>query len=131
MRRAIAALPCRKYVPAAPADGGEAGEEAGTCAICLTDFEAGEEVRLLNCMHEFCKECIDVWIERQGMSASCPLCKRLLIADAAPGRNAQQRRTPAPAAPAAGSSSDAAVSSPSVFSRAVATTCAALEHGHV
>ena len=30
-------------------------------------------------MHEFCKECIGEWIERQGLAAACPLCKRMLI----------------------------------------------------
>ena len=37
------------------------------------------QVRLLPCMHEFCKECIGEWIERQGLAAACPLCKRMLI----------------------------------------------------
>ena len=78
--RAIAALPCRKYaLPPSSATDEEGAEEGGTCAICLGDFEAGEEVRLLPCLHEFCKPCIDVWIERQGLSASCPLCKRMLV----------------------------------------------------
>mmetsp|Transcript_7215 Transcript_7215/g.18836 ORF Transcript_7215/g.18836 Transcript_7215/m.18836 type:complete len:437 (+) Transcript_7215:55-1365(+) len=89
VRRAIASLPCRKYAKAAVEDGGEEGDEHGTCAICLGDFEEGEEVRLLPCMHEFCKPCIDQWIERQGLSASCPLCKRLLV-PGVPGRNERQ-----------------------------------------
>ena len=87
VRRAIAALPVRKYRAAAAADGGEAGE-GDSCAICLGDFDEGEEVRLLPCMHEFCRACIDPWIERQGLAASCPLCKRRLVQRRA-GRNEQ------------------------------------------
>mmetsp|Transcript_51015 Transcript_51015/g.101485 ORF Transcript_51015/g.101485 Transcript_51015/m.101485 type:complete len:464 (-) Transcript_51015:416-1807(-) len=88
--RAIAALPCRKYSAAemaAEEELGRGADEGGdTCAICLSEFEVGEDVRLLPCMHEFCRECIDVWIQRQGLSASCPLCKRMLV-PTTPGRN--------------------------------------------
>ena len=69
--------PSASAAPEDLADGEE--EEGGSCAICLCDFEEGDEVRLLPCYHEFCKECIDVWIERQGLAASCPLCKRRLV----------------------------------------------------
>ena len=41
-------------------------------------------------MHEFCKSCIDVWIQRQGLAASCPLCKRMLV-PSVPGTNATSR----------------------------------------
>ena len=73
VRRTIASLPTRRY--RREAEGGE----STSCAICLGDFEDGEEVRLLPCMHEFCKGCIDPWIERQSLAAACPLCKRMLI----------------------------------------------------
>jgi hypothetical protein len=105
VRRAIAALPCRAYRKAAAADDDvEAAtddDERCTCAICLCDFEEGEEVRLLPCMHEFCRECIDAWIGRQGIAASCPLCKRMLV-PRAPGRNAvaDDADAPVPDAPA-------------------------------
>ena len=83
VRKAISSLPCRRFVmPPTPADGGESGnggDEGPTCSICLGEFGEGEEVRLLPCMHEFCKDCIDSWILRQGIAASCPLCKRMLI----------------------------------------------------
>jgi hypothetical protein len=69
-------------------------EEDGTCAICLCEFEEGEEVRLLPCYHEFCKECIDVWIERQGLSATCPLCKRRLVPARPNDPNGQGPSTP-------------------------------------
>ena len=75
--RVIASLPTRRHCEAAAAEAGDGDGE--TCAICLGDFEEGEEVRLLPCLHEFCKGCIDLWIERQGLAAACPLCKRALI----------------------------------------------------
>ena len=81
-------------------------EEAGTCAICLGDFEEGDEVRLLPCMHEFCKECIDGWISRQGLQASCPLCKRMLI-PRAPGRNSESQGAASADAASAARGSDA------------------------
>jgi hypothetical protein len=97
VRKAISSLPCRRFVmPPTPADGGESGnggDEGPTCSICLGEFGEGEEVRLLPCMHEFCKDCIDSWILRQGIAASCPLCKRMLI----PRRPARNGLAPSPA----------------------------------
>ncbi|KAF2836001.1 hypothetical protein M501DRAFT_911090, partial [Patellaria atrata CBS 101060] len=44
------------------------------CRVCLCDYEAGEEARLLvNCNHLFHRECIDQWLTT-GRN-SCPLCR--------------------------------------------------------
>mmetsp|Transcript_32270 Transcript_32270/g.72803 ORF Transcript_32270/g.72803 Transcript_32270/m.72803 type:complete len:188 (+) Transcript_32270:666-1229(+) len=75
--QAIKALPCKQYHPDAAA--AEDSTDPGSCAICLSDFEEGELVRTLPCAHDFCKPCIDSWIKRQGMAASCPLCKRAIV----------------------------------------------------
>jgi len=45
------------------------------CLICLCDYEASEEVRLLSkCQHMFHRECIDEWLTT-GRN-SCPMCRQ-------------------------------------------------------
>ena len=44
------------------------------CPICFADFEAGEQVRTLECDHVFHTECVDPWLVRQ--RNECPLCRR-------------------------------------------------------
>ncbi|XP_061357462.1 RING-H2 finger protein ATL8-like [Gastrolobium bilobum] len=45
------------------------------CAICLSEFAAGDEVRVLpQCGHGFHVACIDKWLESH---SSCPSCRAL------------------------------------------------------
>lgn len=44
------------------------------CAVCLDDFEHGQQVRRLACSHLYHRTCIDPWL--QTSSNCCPLCKR-------------------------------------------------------
>ncbi|KAF9132902.1 hypothetical protein BGW39_011088 [Mortierella sp. 14UC] len=43
------------------------------CAICLCDFEDGDELRHLYCNHLFHRNCVDRWLVK---NAFCPKCKR-------------------------------------------------------
>ncbi|CAN0854900.1 RING-H2 finger protein ATL65 [Linum grandiflorum] len=53
-------------------------EDGGTCAICLCEFEEGEELKTLpECMHSFHVGCIDMWLYSH---SNCPMCRT----DAAP-----------------------------------------------
>ncbi|CAJ1359623.1 unnamed protein product [Effrenium voratum] len=44
-----------------------------SCAVCLSDFEGGEQLRRLPCAHCFHQACIDRWLRRNQV---CPLCLR-------------------------------------------------------
>ncbi|KAK7307372.1 hypothetical protein VNO77_40377 [Canavalia gladiata] len=51
----------------------DGGDESDTCAVCLGDFEEGEELRSLpECMHSFHVSCIDMWLNSH---SSCPVCR--------------------------------------------------------
>ncbi|RVX15784.1 RING-H2 finger protein ATL80 [Vitis vinifera] len=57
-----------------------AAETAGNltdCAICLTEFVGGDEIRVLpQCGHGFHVGCIDTWL---GSHCSCPSCRQILV----------------------------------------------------
>lgn len=57
-----------------PPEDVESEEEEPICAVCLEEFEPGQQVRQLACSHLYHRSCIDPWL--QSSSNSCPLCKR-------------------------------------------------------
>lgn len=64
------AIPAEKYEDS-HVDGVTNG---GTCAVCIQEFAAREDVRKLsNCRHVFHKCCIDPWVELG--RTTCPLCR--------------------------------------------------------
>ncbi|KAJ3195557.1 hypothetical protein HK101_011777 [Irineochytrium annulatum] len=49
--------------------------DVAMCAICIADFEPGEEGRRLACTHMFHVGCIDPWL--LSGKRECPLCKKV------------------------------------------------------
>ena len=52
---------------------------AGECSVCLEGYPECSRVTTLPCKHSFHAECIEPWLRQQGMSATCPLCKRIVF----------------------------------------------------
>ncbi|KAG0252719.1 hypothetical protein BG011_006839 [Mortierella polycephala] len=44
------------------------------CAVCLGEYEVGDQVRTLPCHHQYHLECIDPWLLT--VASFCPICKR-------------------------------------------------------
>ncbi|KAK7310659.1 hypothetical protein RJT34_08295 [Clitoria ternatea] len=55
----------------------ESAGKFSDCAICLTEFAAGDEIRVLpQCGHGFHVSCIDAWLRSH---SSCPSCRQILV----------------------------------------------------
>ncbi|XAR63035.1 hypothetical protein NMG60_11022820 [Bertholletia excelsa] len=68
------AILIREFLPAVKFD----GDALESCAVCLCEVEAGEEIRwLANCRHVYHRGCVDSWMD-QGQS-TCPLCRTLMV----------------------------------------------------
>eukprot|EP00939_MAST-03C_sp_MAST-3C-sp1_P003692 g3692.t1 len=65
---AIAKLPKTKFRP------GMFDDSDSKCAICLCDYEDGDDLRPLPCAgkHHFHQECVDDWLK---VNATCPICR--------------------------------------------------------
>jgi len=50
--------------------------EHKSCMICMEEFEDGENIRLLPCLHRFHRDCIDKWLNT---STTCPVCKKDIV----------------------------------------------------
>jgi hypothetical protein len=50
--------------------------ELSQCQICLDPFSVRDTIRTIPCFHVFHRECIDGWLEQQGM---CPVCSHPLL----------------------------------------------------
>lgn len=71
-KKALKMFPVVNYSPEMNLPG--LGEE---CVICLSDFAAGEQLRLLpKCNHGFHIRCIDKWLTQQ---MTCPKCRHCLV----------------------------------------------------
>ncbi|PON48058.1 43kDa postsynaptic protein [Trema orientale] len=58
-----------------------AAEADSECAVCLSAFEEGEEIRNLpRCKHSFHAPCIDMWLYSH---SDCPLCRAPVVVSGA------------------------------------------------
>ncbi|CAL4995575.1 unnamed protein product [Urochloa decumbens] len=67
---AVARLEKRRY-------DGDADAAAARCAICIEDFEIGDDQTVMPCSHRFHEGCIAKWLAR---SRLCPCCRHALPA---------------------------------------------------
>ncbi|PKI39208.1 E3 ubiquitin-protein ligase RHA1B-like [Punica granatum] len=74
----VSALLIRELLPVDRFEDG--ADPPGSCAVCLYEFEAGEEIRRLrNCRHVFHRNCLDLWMDCDQMT--CPLCRTQFVPD--------------------------------------------------
>lgn len=64
----IERLPSTTFTAAAIAN---LGPDEKECSICMEEYQAGDKIRFLPCMHVFRQSCIDDWLAR---NLSCPIC---------------------------------------------------------
>ncbi|KAG2319200.1 hypothetical protein Bca52824_012413 [Brassica carinata] len=78
-KKALQSLPKSTFTAADSPSSSSAGDggSSNECAICLTEFSDGEEIRILPlCGHAFHVACIDKWLTSR---SSCPSCRRILV----------------------------------------------------
>lgn len=71
----LARLPTISYqrTSGTSASASNADCENSTCSICFEDYEQGEKLRVLACIHRFHDACIARWMRE---SRLCPLCQK-------------------------------------------------------
>ncbi|XP_072349699.1 RING finger protein 215 isoform X1 [Scyliorhinus torazame] len=72
----LSALKTRKYYPNKRRK--TQSQELESCAVCLEEFHKNQCLRVLPCLHEFHRDCVDPWLLLQ---QTCPLCKRHVLGD--------------------------------------------------
>ncbi|KAJ8764135.1 hypothetical protein K2173_005044 [Erythroxylum novogranatense] len=76
-KKILKSLPKYNYSASVKASDKEANFSWTECAICLSEFVEGEELRVLpQCNHAFHVACVDMWL---GSHSSCPSCRQMLV----------------------------------------------------
>jgi len=76
--QSVSALLIRELLPVVKFS--ELVDPPESCAVCLYEFDAGDEIRQLsNCRHVFHRCCLDRWMDHD--QKTCPLCRTPLIPD--------------------------------------------------
>ena len=72
----------------------KAGKGALECAVCLSEFDDDETLRLLpKCSHVFHPDCIDTWLASH---VTCPVCRANLVPDPNATAGDEPAELPAP-----------------------------------
>ncbi|KAH0731041.1 hypothetical protein KY290_002071 [Solanum tuberosum] len=73
---------------------GEGLVEDTECAVCLSEFQEDENLRLLpKCSHAFHLPCIDTWLKSH---PNCPLCRANVVSPPAPSTTSSRPSLPPP-----------------------------------
>lgn len=74
-------LPIKRFKSDNESSSNENDDDDGhvECAVCLSKFEEGDEIRQLPCCHSFHKACLDKWLDHQQIT--CPLCRSCLLTE--------------------------------------------------
>ncbi|XWS29169.1 hypothetical protein CRYUN_Cryun24cG0005500 [Craigia yunnanensis] len=52
---------------------GEASSKGETCCVCLSSMKEGDDIRVLPCLHQFHRVCVDRWLN--ACRKNCPVCR--------------------------------------------------------
>nr|XP_015815741.2 RING finger protein 215 isoform X2 [Nothobranchius furzeri] len=72
----MSSLKTRRYRKPKPWRDPSQATETDTCAVCLEPFSNNQCLRVLPCLHEYHRDCVDPWLLLQH---TCPLCKRSIL----------------------------------------------------
>ena len=75
----LSQLPRSNYFPSQESDhkAKELNTNEHQCVICMTDYEAGDEILTLTCFHKFHSVCVETWFTKQDW---CPVCRNKINA---------------------------------------------------
>ncbi|XP_062307574.1 RING finger protein 215 isoform X1 [Osmerus eperlanus] len=72
----LSSLQTRTYRQPKPWCEPDQAAESDLCAVCLEPFNNNQCLRVLPCLHEFHRDCVDPWLLLQH---TCPLCKHSIL----------------------------------------------------
>ena len=74
----INSLPIRKYDISKKDDEDEGNDCTSKCLVCQSNYDNGDNLRVLPCGHCFHSECVDIWLLKKDY---CPYCRRSIVTE--------------------------------------------------